>query len=51
VANPFGPRAGVAGRTVKVTKGEALRLRFRVLLHAGEKAPDVGAFAKGKNGL
>lgn len=45
VANPFGKKSltgGESGRHV-VAKGEALRLRFGVLLHAGEKPPDLAA--------
>ena len=42
VANPFGPRAGGKGRTL-VKKGDKLRMRFGVLLHAapGDQPVDV----------
>jgi hypothetical protein len=44
VANPFGPRAGGPARLV-VKKGNALRLRFGVLVHAGpaDKPVDLKA--------
>jgi putative membrane-bound dehydrogenase-like protein len=46
VANPFGPRAGVPGGRLTVRKGDALRLRFHVLIHAGATPPDLAAVAR-----
>ena len=46
VANPFGARAGSAGGTLTLPKGQNLQLRFAAVLYASGQEMDVGKLFK-----